>query len=490
MTNDSRLFRRRLALIGIGAVGIVGLALIAFWRNSPPPPTKEALAPIDWARSRALSLDMAKLLEETHRREDLMMERWMRLSPEERIDEKNISPEEKKRKKQELQEEMKTLQACDDRISEYEREVQEYMREQDEKLARTPVRERPKKANLRLVVETASVDLLPAQPLVTNIHLINDGQDAVVLRTILDSRIGFLKAHVKMPGAQDYLEVGLADRGEDDGMPEESAPSLNSGARWSFQTDLPLDLGYDRSTNAVVLGEYRVRLELDIYDRDSVVSDEFTVRVAAPTGDDEMVRRQIFASGLHGFLGASVLATDMGHLWEKSDENLKRVDPLAAMFYGFCRVVPMVEDLCLRFPNSRYAPDLRVGFIRAAMHNPDGVLAPSPEAKIDLERRIRVMCQTMMDRDGPKSWSRAEILLVAANCAFTVTDLPFTEKELHARFASLCPTDIRTPELIPSSKNMGPETDPLLGAEEELKGMTEDDKNKLREILRTLEAQK
>ena len=486
MKNDPRLFRRRLALTGIGAVGIVGLALIVLWRGSPLPPVGVLReAPIDWTRCRTTAFDHAKRLEEVHRKEAEEMDRWRRLSPEERIDQSTyLSHEEKKRERQELQKERDRDREYEAGLAEDYREMEALVRDQEEKQAQTPERIKPKKAYLRLVVETASVDLLPAQLLTANVHLINEGQEAVLLRTMLAG--GYLEAYVKRPGAKEYEHGLFGTRGESDGITEEV--SLNSGARWSFQTDLPLGLGYDYSTNVVVLGEYRVRLELTIGDRDKVVADEFTVRVAAPTGDDETVRRQIFAAGLHGFLGPNADITRMFHLWTRPDENLQMASMDDAFSARFRHAVAAVEDLCLRFPNSRYAPDLRVGFLLAARDR--GTLAPSPEAKIDLERRIRVMCQTMMDRDGPKSWVRAEILLLAARYAERVGDLPFTEKELHARFASLCPTDVRTPELIPSSKNTGPETDPLLGAEEELKDMTEDEKNALREILKALKAQK
>ena len=477
MKNDSRLSRRRMALIGIGAVGVVGLALIALWRNSPPPPTKEALAPIDWARSRSMNLDMAKLLEEVHRKEGEEMDRWMRLSPEERIDEKNISPEEKNREKQALQKEMERRREYQSSVDKDLREVEEYMREEDEKLAKTPAREKPKKANLRLVVETASLDLLPAQSLVANVHLINDGQEAVALRTSLYCN---LRACVKRPGTQDYVKASLTNISHCVVLP---AISLNSGARWSFQTDLPLDLGYNYSTNVVILGEYRVRLELTIRDRDDVVADEFTVRVAAPTVDDETVQRQIFAAGLHGFLGPDNSGKHMYHLWAQPDENLQMTPMIADMFVGYRQAVLAVEDLCRRFPNSRYAPDLRAGFVRAAL-NKRGGLAPSPEARVDLERRIRVMCQTMMDRDGPKSWARAEILLLVGDCADELKDLPFTKKELLIRFASLCPTDIRIPELAPFLKNREPKeaVDFFAG----MGDLSEEDKEELKKMLKDL----
>jgi hypothetical protein len=467
MKNDPRLSRRRLALIGVGAVGMIGLALIAFWRGSPPSPIKEPSR--DRVRSKTTDLDMAKLLEEVRRKKKEDIDRYARLSDEERIDEdKNLSPEEKKREKQKCQEFEDWLKESKAEHAQIFREMEALERAQDQEDAKILAKEKPKKANLRLVVETASVDLLPAQCLITNIHLINDDQETVLLRTELDSNGGYLKAYVKSPAAQDYIKVSLAICGCGDGPPTHS---LNGGSRWSFQTDLPLNLGYDPLTNAVVLGEYRVRLELDIWDRDRVVADEFTVRIAAPTGDDETVQHQIFTSGLHGFLGSTVDDTLMSHLWPQPDKNLRNKD-LMDRYEGLRQVLSKVEDLCLRFPNSRYAPDLRVGFARA-VNGHLKVLALSPEAQVDLKRRLRVIAQTIMDRDGPKSWARAEILLVVASCTLRVEDLPFTRGDLISRFESLCPTDVRTQRREEEERNFlsGTTEDPL--TEEEKKAIYE-----------------
>lgn len=404
------------ATIAVAAAAALFLAVAR--RDSHGPAVKPP--PRDTALGRAETADHVERLAEVHRKERLTpipLEEQGRL-----IDEaKDLSAEEKAKRKREWQNLMDAAAEADAKALEIRRDVKDYVDTQRKRLQETPEKEKPK-ATLRLGVDMASSAVLPGQSIIANVILANDGEDAA-LRTSLHPRGGYLRAFVRAPGAQDFAAVPFSFLAARASIPEDKAPTLRAGGRWTVQTDLALGLGVNRS-GAAVPGAYTVRLQLDILGRDPVASDEFTVRVDAPAGPDETVFKEVAAGGLFSFLGPGA--------WGKGGTPKG----------GFAAGATAAESLVRRFPESRYAPDLRVGFVLAALELVDQ-LAPSPEARVELDRRLGVMCREMVEKDGPRSWPRAEIYLLAAQCAIRLKDTPFPKQEMLDRFRALCPTDIR-----------------------------------------------
>lgn len=312
-------------------------------------------------------------------------------------------------------------------VEEADRRAQADAAELERDLARAALEQAalPARAPTRLRLEVDRLDggtILPFRPLIVNLRLVNAGGREAAVSHSLAPEHGALKAAVRMPGSPDFWDRPLTAFS---GGPAVRR-TLGVGATETYQTDLFLELGVHLDTKALMPGEYTVRLSLPAPSEEEAVAAEFPVRVVAPQGNDREVLDRIIAGRLQAYLGTKGLSA--GRL------SCARED--------VGKAVSEAETLCRDFPESSYARDLRIG-TALAMETFRNVLAPTPEAAIDLEARLKRLWSEIGRRDKPQSWARAEILpLMAIRARGPVPDLGSADDFL-ARFRLLCPADPR-----------------------------------------------